>query len=163
MKILYLDITSWVGTCAVGAQHYYGEVKWKDGKETKEHELNRLMTAKERREYNAEMVAQGFPSLKARKDQTTRGFSSAEEVKQFAVKWAEKEWPDRQFIILEREHWCYSARPCLFAPVPFKHEQDRLNALSVELEKAERENAPNSRLNEIDDEYNAIVQRLEKL
>lgn len=163
MRILSLQITSWVGTCAITAQHYYGTITWKEGGEKQEWELKRPMTAKERREYNAEMIERGCLSLKAKRGQETGGFYSKEEVREFAVKAAEKKWPDRFFIILEREFWACSARPCLFAPTTFKQERDRLNELSKLLEQAERENAPNKRLNEIDDEYNAIVKRLGEL
>jgi hypothetical protein len=54
-EVVRLDITTWVGTCAIGAQHWYGKLKWHDEgnlDDWHEHELQYVMNAKQARDMN---------------------------------------------------------------------------------------------------------------
>src|SRR5262245_50911361 len=83
MTIVYLNTRSWKGI-SLGAIHTYGELHWEglDEKVT----LSRPMTQKEKAEYNKCNAEQGFPQLKARRDQRTHGFSNELEVISAAIK-----------------------------------------------------------------------------
>lgn len=167
MRIVHLEITSWVGTCAIGAQHYYGTIVHSSihgfhGIKT-EIELRRLLTAKERREYNAEMIAQGCASLKATKDQTTRGFANEDEVITYGIKTAKEQWPDANFLLINGDHDTSSARPIIYAPPGFEAEATQANVLAEQWEKIERATRWKPgyppELDAIDNEYKAIIEK----
>lgn len=163
MKIIHLEISSWVGTCAIGAQHYYGKLRERDSAIENEIELKRPLTAKERREYNAEMVEQGYPSLKATKDQTTRGFANEAEVITHAIKTAKETWPDGEFLIVNADHYSCSAAPIVYAPDYFKAEQTRANEIAAQWEKIERTTRYKPgyppELEALDEEFTAIIEK----
>lgn len=164
MTIIDLEIRSWVGV-SIGAVHTYGTLhfKDKDGKTKETLELIRPMTRAERREYNAQMAADGYPDLKATPGQTTNGFKDEGEVIVHAIKAAKKKLGNDNFLMIKREHYSCSARPVVHAPPSFEIEKDCMNALSNALEEAEKRNAPNKVLDEIDNQFNAIVAKAQEL
>lgn len=172
-RIVYLETSSWVGTSAIGAQHYYGKLVWERVKPEDFHyyhelELTRPMTAREIREQNTERVAEGFPSLKVRKGATTRGFSSEEEVRQRGAKEAGRLFNAESYVLIEGDHGCMSAMPVLHWPTRFDAEGRRMNECGEEWKRIggygfshEPENkARDERAEELDDEWQRLYGKI---
>jgi hypothetical protein len=162
MRIVHLEIRTWVGT-SIGAIHTYGKLVFKDGGiHPQERDLYRAMTTKEIREYNAEMIAQGYKHLKAEKGKTTVGFKDEGEVIKCAIQTSKENWPDGNFLLLKGDHCTYSAMPVLYAPESFT-EATRINELAEQWEKIERASRYKQgypkELDTIDNEFNAIIER----
>jgi len=132
MRCVYLNITSWVGTSAIGAQHYYGKLKWrtvKDRYEYHELELKRPMTAKEIRQQNTENAENGY-TWKIKKGELTRGFMTRDEVVSTGKAKASKLFNTDSYILLDGDGGSLSAQPLLYCPTSLESVANKINELA---------------------------------
>lgn len=108
MKIWYLEITSWRGTFAVGAKHYYGRLRSGLDEDRAEIDLERELSAGEVRQLNRE---EGW-ALYAVGDKT-KAFNSEEDVIEAA-----KQFAGNEGCVIIRGNWCVAGpQEVLVGPV----------------------------------------------
>lgn len=175
IRIVYLQITSWVGTSAIGAQHTYGSLLWDKAKPEgcsyyNTYELRREMTAKEIKEANAERIAEGLSGCLVQKGETTRGFYSTEEVIAAGKAAAAKLFAKNSYVLIQGDHGCCSAMPVLAWPDKFAKEGQRMNELGQEWERiggygytwSKKDPERDARAEELDDEWQKLLEKITK-
>lgn len=170
MKTVDLVLTSWVGTSAIGAMHYYGRLVWRNPASTDwkdrniEHELRRLMTRKEIAIANKEMREDGYKGAWLNKDNgphLTRGFYSYDEVRAFAIKTAAELFKGEEYILCERDTGCLSASPLLAYPERYRKQAERINALAEEWHRIGGYEGNEKRAREIDKEWFNLMKEID--
>src|ERR1700682_5889941 len=100
IKIVWLQISSWVGSSVWYAEHYYGRLisgSYADKNRTEE-QVQKPMTASEARERNKENHRKG-DSWKFKKGDMTGQFISEQDVVDAAVEMWKEKFPDGQVLI----------------------------------------------------------------
>ena len=102
-EVVFLDITSWVGTIACG-EHWYGRLKWQDKDDEDErhdHELEwKLDTECARRLTEDDKVRMGSLGYTYRKGQWSNRFFSREKLVERAIEEWKKQVPDGKVLLI---------------------------------------------------------------
>ena len=110
-KVVALDLTSWVGTCAIGAEHYYGKLKqeWGDYDTQKRIKLQHPLTAEEARLLNRKNkhLAYWFTIVAGTLNDQ---FATPEDVRAFAIKVWKKEFPEGDILVSD-DNLCQPSEP----------------------------------------------------
>ena len=168
MRIIYLDITTYVGTSAIGAVHHYGKIKWKkDGEryEWNEHELRRKMTHKEVIACNKQAREEGWSFDRYLKDSDTNGFIGEESVIETGLAEAKKLFPDVDYLVIKGDGGSLSAQFLLHWPKQYNKLALRINSLAEEFEQiggygyafSEKNKLRDKRAKEIDTEWLSLI------
>jgi hypothetical protein len=133
LRVVYLEITSWVGTYAFGASHYYGTLKKSVPKSEKypfyleTHDLEHKLTKREA----AEMNKNSMFDYNWRAGGLYHGFSSKEAVIKQGIEEWKKYFPDADILVLGSYG---TADPQLILEGP-KDLMDFVNPLAEEAER----------------------------
>lgn len=132
MKLVFLEITSWVGTSAIGASHYYGRLiagSYRD-KDRTEVEVTDKLTTWEAKELNKRDREMGFAdsSFKYKKGQESNHFWSEEDVVAAAKRMFAERFPDEDAALIKGLARTLDPRPVLAGPEDFVKRANAINA-----------------------------------
>lgn len=153
-KAVYLTITTWIGTAAIGASHWYGKLGTADSY-SKFQYLYRAHTAKSAARAN-KLSGETDPLYKTKPGDMTEAFDSKAELIANALNCWQKHYPDRE-ILLEGDHWV--AEPTEVLAHPDVAVMERANALWAYYEGMYDDNkSPTSdELNAVSDEWYQLL------
>lgn len=111
----FLDITSWVGTCAIGAEHYYGEIRKRGQLESV-----KLQYRLGRKEASA-LNKKERPIFKYKTGELSTRFFSEDDVRSAARKWFSKNAKEGDFLIESRAWYPSTPHEILEGPLRIKN------------------------------------------
>lgn len=124
----HLEIRSWVGTSAIGASHYYGELRIPG---VKDHvEVERVLTARETKRLNKEAREHGDVGFTYTVGATSGRFWDEKSVEDTAIEYIKANHPEIVLLFKGSRAVC-DPQPVLLGPEPLK---TQLNALVAEAE-----------------------------
>lgn len=125
----HLEITSWVGTSAIGASHYYGRLRVNGHEEV---QLERILTTSEARQMTKDdrRLSDGGDFYRWKAGQSTNRFFSEQEVIDAAVACLKDQHPEVT-VLFRGNSGVLDPQPVLIGPDELKAE---LNGLVAEAE-----------------------------
>lgn len=121
----HLSIRSWVGTSALGASHYYGELHIPGPKDFVQ--VGRPLTAREAKQFNKEAREHGDTGFTYRVGDLSGRFWDEKSVKDTAIEYIKANHPEI-VLLLEGNRAVCDPQPVLFGPEPLKTELNKLVA-----------------------------------
>ncbi len=98
MRACFLQITSWVGTSAINAKHFYGILVY----EKTEFELTHTLSAKEAKELNEEDDSPGI----YKEGGSTARFEDRDKLILLAIETYKTKFPDAKILYLGKAYLC---------------------------------------------------------
>jgi len=118
MAPIFLSITTWAGTMALGI-HWYGRFEFREDHQKKEKQIQHKLTAYEARELSE-------PDFKYKKGDTTTRFFSREQLLEKAKKEFKVKFPDRK-VLLVGESSTLDPQEMLVGPTMLKAKANELH------------------------------------
>lgn len=98
-KWVFLEITTWIGTGALGAQHYYGNLKiegWYDD-DSRSIELTRILTT--RQAVRANRYRSSDDPLRVCPGDVSSGFDDKDEIRKLALSMWRERFPEAEILV----------------------------------------------------------------
>lgn len=159
MKAAFLQINSFTYIGSIGAEHFYGQLIFKDPNEkygTKRIEIKQPMSTKMALYSNKKDESRGLSMYKP--GELTDRFNSVKELIDFNIKLFNREYQDTPLIM--GDHCVMSAQPFIYWPKSIDKIVKKCNKLALEWEKINGYDGDVRRAEEIDKEWFNLAKRL---